>query len=273
MLSQFLDLLIFEKNVLKNIRVPRLKREEIKAEPIHVVMNAPSLKNSKFFIKEHPGKVLMANSAICHLSDFEVFPDYYCLADSAYYEVPLPSTLAVLDMLKEYKKDLIIFLPSYFPHDFSSKLNHEVRIVNATALPHYYSTGTMVKTLTKNSASPDYINVSILGLYVALQLGYKEIYLHGCDLNILGTVQMNVDNQWFVNDDHCYGEKENVVNASKYTLGFCLECDARAHKNLGILRKYADACGAEIINMSPNSWVECFRKFRIEEWQSNENAI
>lgn len=270
MLTQMLDRLIFEKNVLMSVIKgrERLKREEAKTEPIHVIMNGPSLNDSKFFIKSHPGKVLMANNMICHLDDLDVLPDYYCLADPAYYELSMSEKKVAVNLLWEYKGNLVLFVPDYFPRDFLQQFKCEVKIVNNVQLPQYFSTHFMVRTLTKNSAAPCFINASVLGVYVALQLGYKEIYLHGCDMNQIKTAQVNVDNQWGFCDTHSY-ETEKPVQMIKelfgreFTLEYSLQCDVLTYKNLRILRQYADECGVDIVNMSPNSWVECFRKFHL----------
>lgn len=273
MITQILDRMIFEKNVLQSLikGTERLKREEPKTEPIHVIMNGPSLKDSIFFVKSHPGKILMANKMICYLDNYDMTPDYYCLADPHFVESPVEDSVKAVDLLREYKENLVLFVTSGFPKIFLKQFKCETRIVNATQLPQYYSTSFMVKELTKNSASPCFINVAVLGVYVALQLGYKKIYLHGCDMNGIRTAQVNIDNQWGFCDEHVYNEGEEPVklleelNGQKYTLEYSLECDVLAYKNLRILRRYADECGADIVNMSPNSWVECFRKYHMED--------
>lgn len=274
MVTQMLDRMIYEKNVLMSImrRDPRLKREEEKTEPIHVIMNGPSLNDSNFFVKSHPGKILMANKMICYLDNYDMIPDYYCLADPGFAESSRKDAAKTIDLLKGYKENLVLFVSSGFPKSFLNQFKCETRMVNATQLPQYYSTSFMTKELTKNRASPRFIDVAVLGVYVALQLGYKEIYLHGCDMNSLRTAQVDVDNRWTYYNDYSYEKSEGTTKlieacGHEYSLEYCLECDVLAYKNLRILRRYADECGADIVNMSPNSWVECFHKFHIEDYQ------
>lgn len=243
----------------------KLSLEDAKTEPIHVLMNGPTLKNSIHLIDKFPGKVLMVNDSISHLEAFEnVKPDYYCLADPAYIQPTISQADLVANTWKDLnhvENTLELFVPNLWKNKFFIE-NHNIHIRYVVSVPapsgkHIY------KKLKKNTGAPAFQGVVIMGLYVALQLGYKKIYLHGAE-HKRDTLYVNGNNDIYMKYMHKYDE-EIVEENLKKNIGYNMLDESWAgvnlFKNLYLLRDYSILCGAEIINVSTDSMIDCFERY------------
>lgn len=242
--------------------------QEEKREPIHVLMNGPSLSNTIEFIQRKPGKVMMVNQALVTLT--EVGPDYYCLADGAYRigkgnypELWRGDVEALQKALESYERPLIIFMPNELREGlYISNPQISIQGVCCSHCPEYFGGKQVKYILQKNIGCFRPQGVIVLALYVAIQMGFKKIYLHGANQNELLNVNVNIDNQKVLKLNHFYEEKDNI----KVLPGTMLEeyeAYMNLFKSLYGLRRYAEDCGVKIINMCNESLIDCFEKIRI----------
>lgn len=109
-------------------------------------------------------------------------------------------------------------------------------------------------------------NVLIPAISMAINSGYKEIYLAGADHSWLPMISVNDKNQALVNQQHFYDE-----NATKsdlmYKLGMrprrlheILEKFMFTFRSYFDLKDYAESRGAKIYNSTPNSYIDAFER-------------
>lgn len=247
---------------MKSDRTERLSMGKPQTEPIHVLMNGPTLKQSIHLVDKFPGKVLMVNSAILHLETFgNVKPDYYCLADPGYFKSTDGLGVKTWNCLNHYKAPLELFVPNFAKNKFKlENSNIQVRHVVAVPVPNGKC---KYEILRKNTGAPAFQGVVVMGIYVALQLGFKKIYLHGAEQKDKKRF-VNGQNEVCVKDIHVYDGNPIIVNLTKECgLHMLDECYAgvNLYKNLYLLKDYSAICAAEIINMSTDSMIDCFERY------------
>ena len=109
-------------------------------------------------------------------------------------------------------------------------------------------------------------NVLIPAISMAINSGYKEIYLAGADHSWLPMISVNDKNQALVNQQHFYDE-----NATKsdlmYKLGMrprrlheILEKFMFTFRSYFDLKDYAESRGVQIYNSTPDSYIDAFER-------------
>lgn len=107
-------------------------------------------------------------------------------------------------------------------------------------------------------------NVLIPSLVLALQMGYKQIYLMGADHSWLKDLWVNEHNRVMLKQKHFYDE-HTAKAAPMYKLGReerklheVLEKFQLAFKAYHLLQGYAKKRGVSIINITPDSYIDAF---------------
>lgn len=240
--------------------------QEEKREPIHVLMNGPSRAATINYLEKIPGKVMMVNQAL--VASVEIQPDYYCLADGVYrtdatrqVEGQESAVRKLYKVFEEYEKPLVIFTPNELRNDIGvSNPNISFQGVCCSHCPKYHGGGIVKHILQKNMGCPRPQGVVILALYVSIQMGYKEIYLHGADQNELSGISVNTYNQKIYQSKHYYDKDTNKIHIEPGTMLDEYEAQMYLYQSFYGIEKYAKDCGVKIINMSNDSLVDCFEK-------------
>lgn len=205
------------------------------------------------------------------LSDefFRLRPKYYVMADSHFFnslksdpnvrklwrnleKVTWPLTLLVPSKMKHFVKPLVM-----------SSENIKLRYFNLTPvegfkwLNHLFFKGGL--------GMPRPRNVLIPAIMEGIRLGYRKIYLCGADHSWTKTLHVDDDNTVVSIQPHFYEDNEEERKRVKETYK-----DLRLHDVLGSMTVafrsyweiagYADIRGVEIINASPGSMIDAFRR-------------
>lgn len=96
---------------------------------------------------------------------------------------------------------------------------------------------------------PAFGNVACVAIACAIALGYKKIFLLGCDFNSFASRSL----------DHCYGSEDRVIKMS-YEL-YCYSMVADMHDQL---QAYAKKHGITIINTTKGSLIDAY-PYEIDE--------
>ena len=100
---------------------------------------------------------------------------------------------------------------------------------------------------TKNMTAS--VNVICQCIQVALYMGYKEIYLLGCDFNQYASLRP----EHFYNTDS--DGREMYIN-----MGNDAKWSAMVHFHHYALNKYATKRGIKIVNLTPNSLIDAYQR-------------
>lgn len=224
---------------------------------IHVVMNGPSLVDSKKYIKELGGDIMMCNGAPCTDDFAELMPQYVCFADALF---GCETEKIAQDVSKALKQNefsgKVIISASVNPKMFK---DYDLSIVNdyPAFVEDIQKKSYLLK---KNIICPPFRTVAIMALYIAIQLGYSTIYLHGTDMNMIKSLYVDENNECYYWDEHFYNnEKKKIKNVYSRILQYYT-----SWQGFMMLKKYSDTVGVKIMNMSNISLVDIFDRYKEE---------
>ena len=114
-----------------------------------------------------------------------------------------------------------------------------------------------------SSPAPDFGNVVLHALYIAICMGYKEIYLLGCDeTSIITIINAHLG---FV-DDSAYGyalsdeaRKKIIEDCTQLPFERSLRQIAETFGDFATVNRYGEKFGVKIFNCSKNSLLKCFK--------------
>ncbi len=245
-------------------------REENRGKRIHILCTGPSMKQD---LPQWMTDIqFMKDDKICVNFFYrdeivkQLKPTIYCLADPGFF---LPSHINVfkeLNDLVDWKMKLVIPLYGKEKLDMVKALltNPFISLMPISCLCYDGFENLRYFSWKKGRAVPSYVNISVMGIYVALNLGFSEIFLHGVEHTFFDNMGVDEKNRLYLTDNHFYGSEKRFV----------LACDGTPwhvknwlyDKYLTFLehermRGYADYLGASIINCTEKSLIDVYERF------------
>ena len=104
---------------------------------------------------------------------------------------------------------------------------------------------------------------------MGLRLPFKKIYLAGADHSWLPEITVTEDNVVLMHQKHFYDQnksqadtvkQENLNSARLHTILYHMHV---AFKSYFILEAYARRLGKEIINVTPGSYIDAFKRMKL----------
>lgn len=111
-------------------------------------------------------------------------------------------------------------------------------------------------------------NVLIPSIMQGIAMKYKTVYVAGADHSWLKTLSVDDENRVVSIQPHFYkeakSEEERIrVDYMKVKLHEILESMCIAFRTYHTIRRYADHKGVNIINITPNSYIDAFPKLKL----------
>jgi hypothetical protein len=116
----------------------------------------------------------------------------------------------------------------------------------------------------KNLFTPRFQNVINAAIYLGINSGYKQIFLHGVESSEFVNYSVDFNNEVYLNTQHFYGESSiNMTREGRIEKGgfwrylryYTYMLESYSH-----LEKYSQYIGCEIINYTTNSFIDSFEK-------------
>ena len=167
-------------------------------------------------------------------------PTYYALFDNLYWE---DEKHFFEDILAKFKLKKPIFLTDYRAKSIVENLGVESDIM------FLYNKKFPINKIDSKLTGNMYIgqNVISTAILIAINMGFKEIYLLGCDYNSFATT----------NAEHCYNDddekKYNTENLAFYLKFYALT--TRIHY---LIAKHAINKGVKIVNITSGSLLDAY---------------
>jgi hypothetical protein len=216
-----------------------------------------------FIIGTGPSISLLSSEEITGLENEHVFavnsffkikqlkkikPRYYALIDDVFWRQTW--VFDYKDILKHYKDVDFKFITDYR----SKKIIDELEFSDNTIFIHAkrFPTSNISFDIARNL--PIGINVVTSCIQSALYMGYKEIYLLGCDYNTFAT---NVD-------EHSYDDADELYEI-KDRLGMLLSFFSQATRIHYLIRDLSRKKNVSIINLTPNSLLDSYPKKNLSD--------
>jgi hypothetical protein len=253
-----------------------------KGESCIILGNGPSLKNvlleNKTILLSTP---LVAVNNFATSSEFqELKPAYYVMLDPGYFLYKLrPDVMATFNELKNNTHwEMILFIPYLYRKDpdvqYMKKTNAGVKIgfFNYTIAKgfHFFA----FRLFKKNLAMPQFFNVLGASIFLAVNIGYKKIWITGADHSWVEQIHVTKDNLLCRKDVHFYDKAEpsytpviDPVSGKNHTVGVFFEAMFKTFDSYYILNKYAVYRQVHIYNTTQNSFIDAFDKKELKELQ------
>jgi hypothetical protein len=110
------------------------------------------------------------------------------------------------------------------------------------------------QTLLSNTA-----NVLNAAIFVALNVGYKKLYLYGADHSWLKDLFVDQDNNICSYQNHFYDDNKIPYKMAKGSLKLGIQGIIDAFESYEILENYSKSINATIINKTQGSYIDIFK--------------
>lgn len=174
-------------------------------------------------------------------------PSYYALMDNLYWEQWNQTFKEVLEKYKEK--------PPIFVTDIRAKKildNLQKNIPNIYIFSKKYPVSTMSEKIDGNIYAA--MNVISFSILTAIYMGFKEIYLLGCDYSAFCTAGKG----------HCYDDKSEI-SQSNYNLAFYLKFYWITTEFHYLIAKLAKEKNVKVINLTPGSLLDAYPRIDLAQ--------
>lgn len=206
---------------------------------------------------------------------FELKPTYYILLDPAYFDYNFKNPglnennadenrtreKVLMENFKKVDWDMTLFYPSIYKAKkvkslFDFNPNIEVIPYNATRVMGY--DGFQNFMYKRAQGLPSSRNVIIPAMMLFPLLGYKTVYLYGCEISWTKTMDVDLENgRMFFNDRHFYS-KDEIRYFGKGAYLWWLEAISEMLRGVEQIAKFANYSGVRIINRTKGSFIDAF---------------
>jgi hypothetical protein len=271
---------------LKNTKVENFGIFKMHNKECVILGNGPSLKeslsgNSLDFIKDRI--VFCVNNAVVSDEFLLLKPSFVVFMDPFYWskntvEPYFSIYTQIAGILSNVDWKTTIFMPKAasewnFFIDVPIKNNNvEIKYINTNG-PKYDNDLRFTEFKT-NHAMPTVQNVLVACIYIALNIGFKTIYIFGADHSWHESFKVMDDNILYYKNQHYY-DKENqqkkytpmYKNPEQTQIWTCSEiflAFSNKFKSYEELEKYSRYMGAKIYNASKISYIDAFERIKFE---------
>lgn len=267
----------FFYNDFKRIKV-------IKFDEFVIIGNGPSLNETfKENINFFNGKTIACVNNFATSEYFGVIkPDFYFLLDSVYWSKNISSEIRYLNeqsfqLLKEKVSWPITIIMPLVAKQWSwfidlPKLNKNINFCYVNLTRIFCSKSLRYFLYSKNLAMPRCVNVLINAAILAINMGYKKIFLVGADHSWHESIIIGEDNVVYYKNEHCYSgnnislspfftDVEEIKKHKIHEFFHILSLMFEGHQDVAEYAKYA---GAKVYNVSKKSYIDAYERLTLK---------
>ena len=224
-----------------------LVNSDNKKKKMYVCALGPSLKNVD--MNKIDGDTFVVNSFFKLANDYPNFvPTYYLWIDDDIYRTQ--------SEMENAKYAMEMYQPKGTRFIINSKANH-VEFINGLDNNKIYYMSTFrgafhpEKEYDMNKIMPVSGNVASFAILLSILMGYKEIYLLGCDFNSFTTPKPL----------HCYNDKDEIKTLSLAQDLLAYADVAKYHEKL---QELAERKGVSIFNATRGSLIDAYERIELD---------
>ena len=240
-----------------------------------ILANGPSLSRT---VQEAPdfikGKTLLAVNFCVTSPMFEQLrPEIYLIADPLFWIVPEKRVQLFQTLAEKTAWPMNLFIPARAlkNKEWQPMLagNRNIRLCIYNTTPIEGVQGFCNWVFGKGWGVPRPHNVLIPSIAIGLRLPFKKIYLAGADHSWLPEITVTDDNVVLMHQKHFYDRdksqaatvtQENLHSARLYTILYHMYV---AFKSYFVLEAYARRLSKEVINVTPGSYIDAFKRMKL----------
>lgn len=200
---------------------------------------------------------------------FKIKPSSYVLADPFFFSDELTERHELIfDALRHVDWNMELYLPIIVCQKMKERIdNNNISFCPYHSIP--YSGWKKVRNylFRKGLTMPRPQNVVIPSIFIGINQGYKQIELYGVDHSWTKELRVNRNNQVCLINNHFYDTNEPDLkpwykgqNQPVYKMHEILRDLAWMFDGYHQLREYADSVGCEIVNHTPDSFIDAFER-------------
>ncbi len=240
-----------------------------------ILANGPSLnrtvQEASTFVQ---GKTLLAVNFCVTSPMFEQLrPELYLIADPLFWIVPEKRVQLFQTLAEKTTWDMTLFVPARALKNkewqplLAGNPHIHLCIYNTTPIEGFQ--GFCNRVFRKGWGVPRPHNVLIPSIAIGLRLPFRKIYLAGADHSWLPEITVTDDNVVLMHQKHFYDQnkskaatvsQENLNSARLYTILYHMYV---AFKSYFVLEAYSKTLGKEVINVTPGSYIDAFKRMKI----------
>lgn len=172
-----------------------------------------------------------------------ISPSYYALVDNNYWEDDTHKKY-LHEIAAQYSKKPPVFITDIRAFDVFSKIQNTKDVIYLLAKK--YPVGS-IKSIELHKNTYGLMNVASTCIASAIYMGFKEIYLLGCDYNAFCNFGRG----------HCYDDKEELKDTT-YNLAFYLKYYHLTTEFHYLIAKFAKQNNIRIINLTDVSLLDAY---------------
>lgn len=263
------------KIMLQSKFCTRLPKSFSNNEELLILANGPSL-NTTLTEKSDfiTGKTLLAVNFCVTSPLFEILrPEIYLIADPLFWIVPEKREQLFGELARKTTWEMTLFMPMRALKNKEWKpmlsRNEKINIVIYNTTPIEGFQWLCNWAFKKGLGVPRPHNVLIPSIAIGVRLPFKKIYLAGADHSWLSEITVTDENVVLMHQKHFYDKdkskaatvtQENLNRARLYTILWHMHV---AFKSYFVLENFAQKMKKEIINITPGSYIDAFKREKI----------
>lgn len=252
------------KMIVESRRNTVAQHDSALGDTLVILANGPSLRQT---MQEHADMLASATTmAVNFAANTEEFqrlrPALYVLADPHFFRSEEPNVQQLWQHLREAEWSPVLYVPAKYAKR-ARELAPEMHIekYNAVGVEGWRWLRHAAYKLGLGMPRPH--NVLIAAIMVAIQAGFKEIYLTGADHSWLQTLSVGDDNAVLSIQPHYYADEKRELrrSAADYRgrrLHTVLRSFSLAFQGYHLIADYAATRGIRIFNSTPGSFIDAF---------------
>jgi hypothetical protein len=273
--------LLFQSQFRKLLNSNKRFKNIYKGQRCFIIGNGPSL--TKMDLSKLANEVVFTVNTI--MSNRNIYDtlntDFHFVIDPFYFRqsVDLPEEKATIDLLKQinYEKKKPVCIVSYEGINAFKSYGLDKTLDLAYIYQHINLTESYTPKINLTRNIPTSQNVVQAAIFSAIYMGFKEIYLVGCDMtSIFITYESNDNGETTIsNDTHAYkfsdNEMKNLLKESnRLDNEYMLHDYAKVFAIFKNIRKYAERNGIEIINATKGGGLDTYKRIDYDTLFGND---
>lgn len=247
----------FSVNVKKIIKKNKQFKNKHAGERCFILGLGPSLKNNNLELIKNE-KVFALNSFYKYLEGASIEPDYYFMIDNLFHG----ENIDEVRIVKERYKKTEFFFNIRGKKAIEKHLSSDSKNNSNYLYSKLIQNGDLIKCdAAKNMTAA--MNVVLACIQIAIYMGFKEIYLLGCDFNYIATNFKQY---------HCYDEKHDPEFLPSQ-LPISLRNQAATIEHHNALEKFSKKVGVKIYNATTGSYIPSYEFIKYENIINNKSTF
>lgn len=256
--------------------------DKFQNEDCVVLGNGPSLKvfleeNLDFLLNK---KVICVNNMALDTHYALIKPDYYVLADPAYFFCDVAERFKNLrndvfdNIVQKTQWKMKIFLPYSKQVDISIlkifKVNSNIEICFYNSIPVKGFKAFQYFCYKNNLGMPIAQNVLIASIYLAINMQFKTVYIDGADHSWFKNLVVSDSNTLCIQDPHFYNEDrklkiffKDINDISTWRIDEIMYVYHVVFKQYILLNEYAKQENISVFNITKDSYIDAFERVKL----------